>query len=446
MPLRVQCDNCASTYTLPDSRLTPGRRVQFQCRHCQHRILVSVPEGGIVAVGEGSLVPQGGSALTLGQPMTAIGSIVRGRGAGAPLSAAAAAPHAPISQAAAARVSQPIAPDRAAQPLAAARTSQPIAARPAVAPTPPNIMWFVASPSGQQQRLGTDGLRAAIAAGDVRADTLLWRKGFAEWQRAGDTADWGPAIREADSMAGRTASSATRAKPVAAGLGHNAAGLGHNAAGLGHNAAGMGQNAHGMGQNAAAASVARGESGELSQRAIALPVVRVAVATAGADASDPVSGGHAALGVSTGGARRPLAAAARPDSSALRPAPAGPRGARTPDVTSQQDAVDDGASVSRWSPATDTYTGPRGKLTRRVGDEARDVLRVFEQETDPRGVDVEPYVRPWRMLAVGALCAAFVALAMAVFLVLRWRAAAAELEACRSGCQAPTAVTAPAPP
>ncbi len=41
--MRVQCEQCGSSYTLPEQRVAPGRRLQFQCRHCQHRIIVHIP-------------------------------------------------------------------------------------------------------------------------------------------------------------------------------------------------------------------------------------------------------------------------------------------------------------------------------------------------------------------------------------------------------------------
>lgn len=41
--MQVRCEHCHAGYTLPAERLTPGRRVQFACRHCGQRIVVQVP-------------------------------------------------------------------------------------------------------------------------------------------------------------------------------------------------------------------------------------------------------------------------------------------------------------------------------------------------------------------------------------------------------------------
>jgi len=43
MPMRVVCEKCSASYTLPDSRIVPGKQVQFTCRHCHARISVAVP-------------------------------------------------------------------------------------------------------------------------------------------------------------------------------------------------------------------------------------------------------------------------------------------------------------------------------------------------------------------------------------------------------------------
>ncbi len=41
--MHVRCSHCHAGYTLPAEKLSPGRRVQFACRHCGQRIVVQVP-------------------------------------------------------------------------------------------------------------------------------------------------------------------------------------------------------------------------------------------------------------------------------------------------------------------------------------------------------------------------------------------------------------------
>lgn len=46
------------------------------------------------------------------------------------------------------------------------------------------IEWRWADPSGQQRRVRTDELRAALASGVIAPNTPVWRKGWTEWQPA----------------------------------------------------------------------------------------------------------------------------------------------------------------------------------------------------------------------------------------------------------------------
>jgi hypothetical protein len=47
-----------------------------------------------------------------------------------------------------------------------------------------DIEWRWADPSGQQRRVRTDELRAALASGVIAPNTPVWRKGWTEWQPA----------------------------------------------------------------------------------------------------------------------------------------------------------------------------------------------------------------------------------------------------------------------
>jgi hypothetical protein len=387
MPLRVKCDNCGSSYTLPDSRLVPGKRVQFLCRNCQHKIVVEVPaesvDAGATSVASVVRPPSGGHA-----PQPVAQPAARPRPAAAPVPANRVPVRGtadPPATGAAPHLRQP----------PPARTSQPV---------PVNVMWFVASNGGQQQRMSADGVKAGIENGTVHADTLLWRKGYAEWTRAAETAEWG-------SHVGRPVHRAQPAAQAAAGE-------------------------HLSVQVAAAASLHCTSS---SQVAVALPVVR---APLGEDAPHPVASTEAYHASNrpepsprarlthemAGGAARPAAVPDRAPRPYLAREPHG-------------EALN---AQSRWSPATDTYTGQKGKFTRRISDEAMAAARLPDTDVGPPDAetDVDPIARPWRMLAFGALFAAFAALTVSVLVVMRWRATVADLDECRARPASPPAAVA----
>src|SRR5262245_8830950 len=49
-----------------------------------------------------------------------------------------------------------------------------------------DIEWRWADPSGQQRRVRTDELRAALASGVIAPNTPVWRRGWKQWQPAHD--------------------------------------------------------------------------------------------------------------------------------------------------------------------------------------------------------------------------------------------------------------------
>lgn len=345
MPMRVQCEQCASTYTLPDSRLTPGRRVQFQCRHCQHRIVVAVPE-----------LAESGAVST---------------------------PQPGVRQ----------------QDAASER-------RPAAVPA----MWFVVQGDGQQ-RLASDAVEAAIAAGSIGPDTLLWRKGFGEWKRAEDIPEWTDAVHAARHADTRTATPAY-SQPA--------------------------ELAAGAAEVAGVASIFRAHVQPMSsgQNAMALPVIRpdqLEVPAPSQDTPRPVRG----LQRHEPGVRHETGL--RHDTGARREA--GLRHEIRPGQPARSREAVGVNGNSRWSPATDTWTGPKGNVTRRVPEEQRQALlrQVVEEDAELRSraeaVDSEAQAgneaRSWRLVAAAALAAALVAACVAVFAIVKWRAADAQLEACR---------------
>lgn len=363
MPMRVQCEQCGSSYTLPDSRLTPGRRVQFQCRHCQHRIVVAVPE----QAHSGELHP-------------------------------------------------------------AEAVSPPQGAR---VPAGAQVMWFVVLEEGQQ-RLSSDGVRAAIDGGTIGPETLMWRKGFGEWKRAGEIEEWSAAVQGAHSGAPRSATPAYSQPPEIAAPPMLAPAL--IAPANGHVSAV---------QVAGAASIFRGHPhpSDPSQIAVAMPVIR--------PTSEPTGHGQE----SRKGLQR-LEPRGAPTS--LRRETARPKDdakARTLDASpargneSSDRGPGDGGK-GRWHPATDTWTGPKGNVTRRVPEEQRQALlrQVAEDDAEQRvadatetGAAARADARLWRMVAAAALAAALVAAAVALFAIVKWREVDAELAACHRVASAPAA-------
>ena len=80
------------------------------------------------------------------------------------------------------------------------------AASAAVAPAPAEashddvddgVFWFIAGKDSQPERRSGAEIAAAVTARTVRSQTLLWRKGMAEWQPAGSLVEWQAALREA---------------------------------------------------------------------------------------------------------------------------------------------------------------------------------------------------------------------------------------------------------
>lgn len=404
MPVRVQCEQCGSTYTLPDSRLQPGKRVQFACRHCQHRIVVSVPEG-----------PAAGAASEQATP-----------------------------------VARPASP----QPARPASPQQALPGQPARVPLPANVMWFVASPSGQQQRMGADGIQHGIATAAITADTLLWRKGMGEWLRAGDTPEWSASFEARPSTDAYAPAVPAQAKPALAPTRPEPA----RPQPARSQPAPAPEPAVAAGGHVAGVASVHRDATSVDQRAVALPVIKVEEAAAETKPSPARPAGQSQGARSSGlETARPVGEIAkRAESSLLR---AGQAAARADD--GRETAVHDVIQPDRiahagkvldskdkkgpWSPATDTYTGPRGNVTRRVPEDVRQAaMEAVDSEADEADrqaeaqaatlAAVEAGVRPWRTLAVGAAAAAVVALALAALAAIQWRQAARALDECQAKC------------
>jgi hypothetical protein len=235
MPMRVQCGHCAASYTLPDARLTPGRRLQFLCRQCQQRIVVDVPAD-----------------------------------------AKPAAPAASQSQAM-----------QAVEPL-----------------------WFVVDGDGAQQRMDAASLKQALANGTLPPQTLVWRKGLAQWQAAIDTAELAEVAKQVE-----------RSPTPAYGAGASAEAL----------------------APAVMAASAAGEADASAQPSMEMSAQPAMEMSAQASMEMPVI--------------QPPGATSSERRAGLQ-------------RRSREQRGDDGRS--KWSPATDTWTGP--KVTRRVPEEHRQQL------------------------------------------------------------------------
>ena len=385
--MRVQCDRCGSSYTLPEERVAPGRRLQFQCRHCQHRIVVSVPELAVATVPQPMLQP----------------SPLAGRGAALSSSLGA---------------------------------SNPLAASPILSSAPPagRVLWFVGSPAGQQQRMDTEGLRAAIADGTVTRDNWVWKKGMAEWQRAADCLDFIELFTHADA---RSAPTQNDPQPT---LASHVVELSRPAVVTGSHVAGT-------------ASVHKGSGHNTDQRALALPIIRVG------DASDPSAvepirkdaplrrpsqpaprdrqvretrneSRSDGRGDTRGDTRGDGRGDSRGDGSLLRTHASD----RDPATAAYDTVGPDDDDKNKWSPATDTYTGQKARLTRRVDDRDRNAAVEWADtigKKDQEHEQLQAQVRAWQRLAIAAVTALGIVLLVALIMTVKWRDAANNLEQCQ---------------
>lgn len=59
-------------------------------------------------------------------------------------------------------------------------------------PLPGAVQYYIGVNGRQQGPFDLNTIRQAVESGDLNADTLVWRRGMAEWQRMADTPDLGP--------------------------------------------------------------------------------------------------------------------------------------------------------------------------------------------------------------------------------------------------------------
>ena len=363
--MRVQCDRCGSSYTLPEARVAAGRRLQFQCRHCQHRIIVQVPVPGE-------------------------------------------------------------AQEQAVAPAA-------------------KVLWFISTASGPQQRMDTEGVHSAIGEGSVVADSWLWRKGMAEWARAAELPEF------ASSFAVPSPTAAMEPL-VVAGAHQAVVDMARPAVLSGSHVAG-------------AASVHKGAGFQTDQRAIPMPIVRATASGAEAisedakprpqvlrqvlrpsirdtDAARQGTGLQQAAGHPAASRPTPVTEGKRDSSLDLRAEVRNQEKATAEGRTSAYAAMpdDDGpqngnekANRGKWSPATDTYTGQRARMTRRVDDQDRNDAVQWAKDMDRREAEMaqlQGNLKAWQRLVMATLAALAVLALLTCFLAYRWRDAANARDAC----------------
>ena len=397
--MRVTCDRCGSSYTLPEARVAPGRRLQFQCRQCQHRIIVQIPTENEVGV-------------------------------------------------------------------------QGVERTPQAPPTVARVLWFISTAGGQQQRLDTDGVRTAIAEHSVVADTWLWRKGMAEWSKAGEVADFAMLFGEPDSTrAMEPVAAPIAAPPQATGVAPTTSPRAPGGGAHDQAVVELGRPAMLVGSNVAgAASVHKGAGFQTDQRAIPMPIIRVTTDGAEAIGRDlrqrrdiqPASRANEPLRPPAGNrAARPAAQAQTPgeDLASLRPElrsgrrPIKPRdgsrsGAEQSGRTSayaampddDEDGQDGDKSKGPWSPATDTYQGQRSRHTRKVEDRDRESAIEWAAAMERRDAEAQSLrksLQAWQRLAFAGLIALVVLLLLTALLTVRMRDAQEAAARCPAQVEAP---------
>ncbi len=454
--MRVKCENCAAGYTLPASKLKPGRRVQFACRRCDHRIVIAVPEAAASAPASRSRVGASPEVTGARAPQPA-SSIRRGVGTGGE-------PARRTTGGAKRRVPRR---DPAGRHLST-RTPRATGAK-ASAPkttTEPQVKWFVANPDGSHQRMLETEFRAKIESGDIGGDALVWRKGWPEWRPVDQAAEWQPVLaRLAATHAARITGPKKEDEPAAAEISSTrlvqmveeqepeptpepepalepgpepeespSLDVAADSDPELEEDAELPDDALLTAEPEAKAPVEGLEHLKHSQRAVSLPIVRV-----------PTSG--KAVAAVRPKPLRSLRQTTSPNDSSLqrKAAPSSSRFAtgRPATGTPIDGPQDEDALDSAWAPATDTYIGPRDRFTRRLGsDEQRQELlaRVDRERSVLR------QLRFWQWTALGCACAAIMAFSLTVYAMISLRIAESELKHLPAQRPAPTAVTSPDAP
>ena len=409
--MRVKCHSCAAGYTLPESKLRAGRKLQFSCRRCGARIQVEVPEQG-----------QDGADTELAR--SRLGSSLSGLSERPRFAPAVKDGAQPASTGARRRVSgtQRQAPSAPSEPVV--RNEDALTAVPAARESTDAVRqreesrlqdsvtatrseqavrWFVANEDGSYKKWRGADLEVAINGGLVGAETLVWRKGMAEWLPADETDEWralyeqrGDAKPAAPEPPAEREAAEEAVEPTQAMSTLDAAdSAGHATVADSHDP---------VAADDAAATVAGTSRPATDQRAVSLPIVR------------PRSGQRSPRRErSTGRAMADTHQPATHEPAAGASGFADDRSGGTP--------IDPGAGGQdkRWAPATDTYTGPRGRFTHRIGSESERAALLAHVD---REQNLNRALRRWQWIALGTAGAALIAFMLAFYALIGWQGAA----------------------
>lgn len=212
--MRVKCESCAAGYTLPASKLKPGRRVQFACRRCGHRIVVAVPAPEDAARSAsrsrisgteqvtGSRQRGPASSLRAGRATGGAtgtgggGAVVRPRGGGAHQARRkTGGGERPVSGAASRTTGGEDKRGPRRDPLGRHLSARkPQTTGKPKGDTETQVKWFVAHSDGSHRKMLGPELKVAIQSGELDGDALIWRKGWPEWRPASQAAEWQPLL------------------------------------------------------------------------------------------------------------------------------------------------------------------------------------------------------------------------------------------------------------
>jgi len=397
--MRVKCHSCAAGYTLPESKLRPGRRLQFSCRRCGARIQVAIPDKDEAEDAEEPA--QSAARSRMGSSLSGLSERPRFAPARKPSSPAIAKVGAPVP-----------APSRPDTEAVKAREKERLAGSVKATRSEEAVRWFVANEDGSYKKWRASDLDVAMRGGLVAADTLVWRKGMAEWLPADETDEWRDIYEETapdkaeepaapDDNLGAEQPAPTRAMSV---VDDPPAEADTEPPDEPEDDADTDGAGHRFDQAATVAGAVRPKT---NQRAVSLPIVR-----------NRTSGAHEAAD------GRPQRGELRPRSGNADGFGGRPRSAGTP-MDPGPRSRDDG----NWAPATDTYTGPRGRLTHRIGSEGEraSLLAHIDREQS-----LQRNLRRWQWISLATATGALLAFLLALYAMLGWQEAAQHAADCQA--------------
>ncbi len=184
------CDKCKQKYHVADEKLAGRAVTRFRCKKCEHIIELRAPATASTPASAQSTPPASAS--------TPPGATVTRAATGAmPVARTTARP----------RPATTTGPAYGAVPARQATMPPTSAARPA-GPGSPDHGWYAGIRDVPVGPLSRRDLAARVAAGDVTADTLVWREGIDDWRPLSAVAELADIARTAPSEARHARSSA----------------------------------------------------------------------------------------------------------------------------------------------------------------------------------------------------------------------------------------------